>query len=365
MLLFRYFLLFSLLLLTHWSWAQTAFSANWSFEGNANGSSSNGLVTASVATPVGVNYFGANPFTTGYAGLGANVQNWSTTVCNNTEYIQITVQPGNGAKITLTALSFAFARTPQGPQQISVRSSANGFSADLYAQTVTETYQIASVSLSGAGFIDQAGPVTFRIYGCNPTNGGGLLKLDEININGSVLPVELLYFNAQLINDRVELAWATVWERDAERFVIERSRDLLEFGILGSVSAKGTTDQTQRYAFTDLFPDGGTTYYRLKQVDYNGATAYSKPVAVIVDDHTPTLVILGNPADGKAIQVASRNLNGAVFSVFTVAGQQIPLQSQPNPDGSLTLYPAHLLPPGSYWLRAQGSLPVVKRLIIR
>lgn len=192
------------------------------------------------------------------------------------------------------------------------------------------------------------------------------MKLDEISINGSVLPVELLYFNAQLVNDRVELEWATAWERDAERFVIERSRDLLEFGALGSVLAKGTTDQTQRYTFTDLFPDGGTTYYRLKQVDYNGADAYSKPVAVIMDDHTPALAILGNPADGRAIQVVARNLNGADFSVFTITGQQILLLSQPNSDGSLMLQPAQSLPAGFYWLRAGlGQSSVMKRLMIR
>ena len=194
----------------------------------------------------------------------------------------------------------------------------------------------------------------------------GALKLDEININGSVLPIELLYFRAELINNRVELAWATVWERDADRFVVERSRDLLEFGALGSIPAKGTTDQTQRYTFTDLFPDGGTMYYRLKQVDYNGATAYSKPVAIIFDDYTPALAILGNPAYGKAIQVAVRNLTNAQFSLVTATGQVMPLQGQQNSDGSVTLHSIQTIPAGSYWLWAGlGHLSVVKRLMIR
>ncbi|MBC8155171.1 MAG: hypothetical protein H7Z72_19955, partial [Bacteroidetes bacterium] len=168
------------MLFAHVGWSQTtAFVAEWKFEGNASGSSSTSLVTVSAATPVNVNYFGANPFTSGFSGLGANVQNWITTACDNTEYVEITVQPAGGAQITMTSLSFAFSRTAQGPQQVSVRSSADGFGSNLYVQTVTEMYQMASIPLTGPGFINQAGPVTFRIYGCNALNGGGLLKLDE------------------------------------------------------------------------------------------------------------------------------------------------------------------------------------------
>lgn len=364
---FRYCLLLCFLGLTGIGFAQTTpFSATWNFEGDANGTSSSSLVTASVATPVNVNYFGANPFTTGFSGLGANVQNWSTTVCNNTEYVEITVQPATGATITLTSLTFYFARTAQGPQQLSVRSSVDGFSTDLITSTVATTYQVANIALSTAGFINQTGPITFRIYGCNPTNGGGLLRLDQIMIGGGVLPVDLLYFRAQVVSNRVELAWATVWERNADQFTIERSRDLWEFGALGNVSAKGTTDQTQRYTFTDPFPDGGTTYYRLKQVDFDGKMAYSKPVAVVLDDHTPALVLLGNPVEGPVIQVAARNLSGATFSLITPTGQSISLQPQSTSDGSMQLWPTQGITPGLHWLQAeQGTQRLMQRVLVR
>ncbi len=364
--LLRYFLLLGLFLLSQLGRTQTPFTATWNFEGNANGSSSSGLVTASAATPTGVNYLTVNPYTTGYAGLGVNVQNWSTAVCNNSEYVEITVQPVTGAVITLTSLSFAFARSASGPQQLSVRSSADGFSTDLFTSGVNQTYQVGTISLSATGFINQASPVTFRIYACNPTAGGGTLRLDEIKVNASVLPVELLYFRAQFINDRVELAWATVWERNAERFVIERSRDLLEFGALGSVSASGTTDQTQQYTFTDPFPDGGTAYYRLKQLDYDGGATYSKPVAVIIDDHAPSLVILGNPSDASVIRVAGRNLAAGAFSLITSAGVIIPLEVQSMTDGSLQLLSSQKPPVGLYWLITDQPIGrLVHRIFLR
>lgn len=217
----------------------TPFTANWTFEGNDNGTTSSGLVTASSVTYTGVNPLAVNKYTTGYVNLGVNVQNWSTSVCNQTEYIQFSVQRVGTATITLTSLSFAFARSAQGPTQLTVRSSADGFGNDIYSQGVTTNYQVASIALNGAGFTNQAGPVTFRIYACNPAAGGGTIRLDEIQINANVLPVTLLSFKATPQSDRVQLAWETASERNASHFRVERSLDLGEYVSVGEVAAGG------------------------------------------------------------------------------------------------------------------------------
>lgn len=356
------------LLLTRLGWSQTPFSAGWSFENTLDGSSTSALVAADQMRTSGVNVSTISTigYPMGQVGRAVNIQNWSVTTCDPTEHVDFTVTPSNGTQITMTSLSFYFGRSAAGPRQLSVRSSADGFSTDLFNTSgVTEPFQMASIPLTGSGFINQSGPVTFRIYACAPTATGGALRLDEVSITGGVLPVELLYFRAQVVNERVELAWATTWERNADRFIIERSRDLREFGALGSVSAKGTTDQTQRYTFTDAFPDGGTTYYRLKQIDDNGTTAYTKPVAVILDDRTPTLALLGNPVDGVVIRVATRNLTGATYSLLTPTGQLIPLQAQTTPD-ALLLRPAQVLRPGLHWLQAQlGTQRLMQTVLVR
>lgn len=363
----RLFLVTGFWLIARLGWSQAAFQATWSFENTTAGNSSNPLVTANAMTTTGVNVASLSTvaYPSGQVGRAVSIQNWSTAVCNNTEYVEFRVQPTGGAPITLTSLSFYVSRSAQGPVALSVRSSADGFAADLTTLTVTETYQAVTIPLSGPGFIGQTGAISFRIYACNPASGGGTLRLDEVNLNGSVLPVDLLYFRAQVVNNRVELAWATTFERNANRFIVERSRDLREFGALGSVLANGTTDQTQRYTFTDAFPDGGTTYYRLAQVDDNGTTTYTKPVAVLLDDQTPALTLLGNPTDGAMIRVAARNLTSATFALITLTGQRIPLQPTRQADGSYQLTATQQIPTGWYLLwTEQGGWRWAERLFI-
>ena len=194
------------------------------------------------------------------------MQNWSTTLCNQTEYVQFSVQPIGTATTTLTVLSFDFSRTANGPQQISVRSSVDGFSSDIFSDATAIAYKTATISLAGPGYVNQAGQVTFRIYACNPVSGGATLHLDEIQLNGSSLPVRLLSFTAEPEGDRVQLAWSTTAERDAEQFIVERSHNLSEYITVGQVMANGTTTERQYYGLTDLNPSPGINYYRLRQL---------------------------------------------------------------------------------------------------
>jgi hypothetical protein len=322
--------------------AQDPFSVRWSFDGNPNGSTSVLYITANPASFVGVAPNNLGPYTPGASGQAVNLDNWSTSSCNRGEYVSVTVQPNRGQTMTLNQLSFFFARSSSGPNTVSVRSSADGFSNDIFTGTATENppYQQAAIGLSGGAYTNQSGPVTFRIYGC-PPQGSGTLRLDEVVISGVLpqfpLPVSLLYFRAQPQPDnRVTLAWATTWEREADRFEIQRGRNLSEFGTIGQVSARGTTDSRQLYTFSDDWPDGGTTYYRLRQVDHDGSFTYSDPVAAVLDDETPTLQILetGLP---NLIRLKGRNLSEATFSVISATGQLVPVNVRPESDGAIGL----------------------------
>lgn len=257
------------------------------------------------------------------------------------EWVEVGVQPVNGQTMTVTQLSFFFNRSNSGPTQIRVRSSVNNFGSDIYSQAVTDGFQQAVINLSGSAYTNQSGGIRFRITACQNAATGGALRLDELVINGTVtvtpLPVSLLYFRAQPQPDnRVTLAWATTWERDADRFEIQRGRNLSEFGTIGQVSARGTTDSRQLYTFSDDWPDGGTTYYRLRQVDHDGSFNYSDIVAAVLDDETPTLQLqeTGLP---NLVRLKGRNLGGATFSVISPTGQLVPVNVRPESDGAIGL----------------------------
>lgn len=96
------------------------------------------------------------------------------------------------------------------------------------------------------------------------------------------LPVELLYFNAnrQIIN-QVNLDWFTASEINNLGFEIERMlENETEFTKIGWVDGKGTTTNTSYYDLIDNNGYEGVSYYRLKQIDFDGTFTYSDIKAV-------------------------------------------------------------------------------------
>jgi hypothetical protein len=96
-----------------------------------------------------------------------------------------------------------------------------------------------------------------------------------------VLPVELTSFVGTAKGNSVELVWKTASELNNDRFEIERSNDKQTFTKIGFVRGSGTTTEAKTYRFVDEGVSGNL-YYRLKQVDFDGAFAYSPVVEVRV-----------------------------------------------------------------------------------
>lgn len=349
------------------SLAQDPFSVIWPFDGATGGNTSHPNVGTGGADLVGVSLNNLFPYVAGQTNQAASIGGWSQTGgCNFNEFIQVTVQPLNGQRISLTSLSFFVGRSLSGPPTIRVRSSIDGFGSDVVQLTTSESFQAVSVGLGGS-YANQTGAISFRIHAC-PPHPGGTLRLDQLTINGTVtttpLPVSLLYFRAQPQPDnRITLNWATTWERDADRFEVQRSRSLSEFGTIGQIPARGTTETRQLYNFSDDWPDSGTTYYRLRQVDTDGTATYSNIVAAVLDDSTPTLTVLDAEMP-EIIRVRGRNLSGASFSVVSMTGRVIPVTVQTEANGSIGLYGK--LGAGLYVVRAEvGGMRLVQRALVR
>ncbi len=102
---------------------------------------------------------------------------------------------------------------------------------------------------------------------------------NPITVSG-IVPVELTSFSAVGTRDGVQLNWETATEINNQRFEIERSNDSRNFTIVGSVNGRGTTTEKSSYSFVDKGVNEGKYYYRLKQVDYNGAYEYSDVIEV-------------------------------------------------------------------------------------
>ena len=102
-------------------------------------------------------------------------------------------------------------------------------------------------------------------------------------ISTAPLPITLLNFDAQPSNEVVELTWSTATEAGNDFFTIEKSVNGQHFIPVMEVPGAGYSNSILHYSATDYDRNATTTYYRLKQTDFDGQYAYSHVVAVEYD----------------------------------------------------------------------------------
>jgi hypothetical protein len=104
-----------------------------------------------------------------------------------------------------------------------------------------------------------------------------------IGDNSVTLPVTLSAFSASPNGKNNILNWATVSELNSKGFEVQRSTDGGNFYSLGFVSTKGLNGNSisiLNYEYVDYDVIGVDQYYRLKQIDIDGASKLSAVVKV-------------------------------------------------------------------------------------
>ncbi|MCF0051582.1 T9SS type A sorting domain-containing protein [Dyadobacter sp. LJ53] len=144
----------------------------------------------------------------------------------------------------------------------------------------------------------------------------GLLQPDAF----APFPVKLIYFTGKTFDAQNELRWATSEETNNEYFQVERSSDGLIFYSLTRIAGTGNSTQSKTYHYYDLSPVA-LSYYRLKQVDYDGTYSYSKIVALKQPLAAAQYVVYPNPTDG-VLNVSGIKIDKPVeLYVLDIAGR--------------------------------------------
>jgi hypothetical protein len=94
-----------------------------------------------------------------------------------------------------------------------------------------------------------------------------------------LLPVELLSLEAGLADQGVLLSWTTGNEYNSAGFAIEKSTDGANFDAIGWMESQGAGST---YNFLDKQSAPGMNYYRLRQIDIDGASSLSRVVSVVM-----------------------------------------------------------------------------------
>ncbi|MEJ0029882.1 MAG: T9SS type A sorting domain-containing protein [Bacteroidota bacterium] len=168
------------------------------------------------------------------------------------------------------------------------------------------------------------------------------------------LPITLVSFDAAPRENDVLVTWQTASEVNNDHFEIHRSADAEHWETITTKPGAGTTKQQINYEILDTRPLNGKSYYRLKQVDYDGNSSHSPIVSV---DFTGHIKVWPNPSAG----VFNISSSDVYVEVWNTQGKKI-LSSMM--DGSKTGIDISEQPAGVYVLKIYNSEGVsVHRLV--
>ncbi len=133
----------------------------------------------------------------------------------------------------------------------------------------------------------------------------------------ATIPVELIGFCVKNVGNYNEMTWLTAAEIKNKGFEIERSTDGKSWQTLHFVAAKGSNST---YIFTDKSPLS-LSYYRLRQVDFDGQFEYSKVVVAKLEGTKTAVRVFPNPNTEGVIHIQGLTDAATKISITNLFGQ--------------------------------------------
>lgn len=229
-------------------------------------------------------------------------------------------------------------------------TSATAFDVVLTHIATPANTQTISGNLSSPG--GGQGIAQIRVFNFNAGNGNDQFFNNLEHIVDGLLPVSYISFTATALADNVVLDWRTAMEENNARFEVERSRDGRTFEAIGEVMGAGTTLEAQAYQYIDAAPAAGVNYYRLKQVDWDGAFEYSPVVSAKVSRKAVEVAAFPNPVtdqlqvttDADEVRIVLLNVQGQIIQHLDNAGRS-----------TTANLPMSHLPKGIYFVQIQDA----------
>ncbi|MBN8697240.1 MAG: T9SS type A sorting domain-containing protein [Bacteroidetes bacterium] len=248
---------------------------------------------------------GANDGETVYANLMGSV--------NTGKYYEFTVTPEFHRALTLTGITFTVQRNATGARTFVVRSSKDGYVANLAASITPANANLSvqtgnvffinsdttvsltgsKITLSGANFTNiNNGGVTFRIYAYNAEDSTGTFGIDNVNIAGT-------YGTMENVENYMEYSYCS------KMFTIDQ-KDRMRAALTSSVSGRNNLWSAANLAATGVTPVGAACapkanfYANRVFVCAGGTVTYTKAITLGTATSTKFYFDGGTPATSTA-----------------------------------------------------------------
>lgn len=236
----------------------------------------------------------------------------------------------------------------------------------LLNETYTVTFKVKAGTVP-AGVSNTATSYAYSVSGDLFTDQSTAV----ISPSGAPLSVKLVSFTGKLAQpQKVLLEWVTNEEVNNKYFILERSEDAIKFEARATIDGKGTSNQINKYQFTDeINATAKIIYYRLKSVDMDGKFSYSAIIAVRLGSNVSIdkISVYPNPfVSNVKISVNSKEAGIANFRLFsldgkTVSNTKVKLEAG---DNIIVLPEMNKLQSGTYMIEiSTADAKLIKKLV--
>jgi hypothetical protein len=132
---------------------------------------------------------------------------------------------------------------------------------------------------------------------------------------GTSLPVQMTSFDAAKEGRNVNLTWETASEINSDHFEILHSTDGVNFESIGTLQAKGTTNQKSDYMYVDENPSDGIHYYQLAEYDNDGANEKFRIIAVNINSKVNAITQLFPNPSSNNISMYYNSTTGGLYKL--------------------------------------------------
>ena len=218
-------------------------------------------------------------------GDGTRYQKTSTNLTANGTGIVVkynATDAGTGTFATTGASATPLASyNTQEHWDISPLSTATGtvtiFWDDYKTPTLTNVSLVKVAHKSSGNWLNESGTATGNASTGSVTSSSlSTWSPFTLGIVGAALPISWLSFTGEAVDKTNVLSWATASEVNNKGFEIERLNAL---GNWDNIGFKPANNKASNYEFTDNSPLA-TSYYRLRQIDFDGKEMYSKIISI-------------------------------------------------------------------------------------
>ena len=205
----------------------------------------------------------------------------------------------------------------------------------------------------------------FEVDGYSGANCDYTIQADIIPT--CVLSVKLSNFNATNEQGKIKLEWTSIEETNADKYVVERSEDGIEYTPIITQKAKGNSTSRTSYTVYDESPIvNKINYYKLNEYDKNGKGGLISQTFITNTVGFPQFNVYPNPTTGKVhINIYGFGVPSVMLEIIDVYGKSIWNNNVELENGSnLQEVDLSAFEPGFYIVRTTDGSTFYKKTLI-